>query len=160
MEDQSLVQQSPVAGGNSLLITAPHSQKPNRNSQGDLELANKSAAIVDNIGALAAAYDHPLTAEGIDAYARALMDLSPDELHHGFNRAIRELKFWPRPSELREMCTGCAAAMTDKLRIDAAWNWIHQYITMFGVPAKARWLIQGQAYNGRSPEIPVRNSKK
>ena len=82
-----------------------------------------------------------------------------EELDHGFNRALRELKFWPRPSELRELCSGRAPSMTDKLRVDKAWAWLQWYIEMFGVPALDRWLIQGRVFNGKSPDSALRGSK-
>jgi hypothetical protein len=120
--------------------------------------------MISCLAQLASAYDHSLTPEGIEVYTTALDDLSPNELQHGFRRAVRELKWWPKPSELREMCTGRKADMTDSLRVDRAWNWTHWYIDMFGVPAfghpsKDRWKIQGGDYNGRSPEVALRGAK-
>ena len=122
-------------------------------------MAAKSDVILINLGRLAAVYEHPLTLDGIDGYTGALHDLTSTELQHGFTRAIRELKWWPKPSELREMCTGRAACMTDKLRVDQAWAWLQWYIEMFGVPALDRWLIQGLVFNGESPDSAVRGSK-
>jgi hypothetical protein len=49
--------------------------------------------------------------------------------------------------------------MTDKLRVDKAWAWLQWYIEMFGVPALDRWLIQGQVFNGKSPDSALRTSK-
>ena len=116
----------------------------------------KIDAIIDNLTRLATAYNEPLTAERIEVYTMALADLMPDELSHGFNRAIRETKWWPKPSELIEFCTGRAAAMADRLVIDSAWNWTLRYIELFGVPAAKRWEIQGYIYHGQKLNSAIR----
>jgi len=53
------------------------------------------------LGSLAVAYDRTLTAEILDVYTGALIDLTPNQLSRGFRRAIRELKWWPKPAEIR-----------------------------------------------------------
>jgi hypothetical protein len=55
---------------------------------------------------LTSIYNQPLTAEQIDIYTMVLDDCSEDEINEGFNRAVRERKFWPKPSELLELSTG------------------------------------------------------
>ncbi len=117
----------------------------------------KLDVIIDNLTRLATAYNEPLTPDRIEVYTIALADLLPDELSHGFNRALRETKWWPKPSELIEFCTGRAAAMADKLTIDAAWNWTLRYIELFGVPAAKRWEIQGYIYHGLKLNSAIRN---
>ena len=89
----------------------------------------------------------------------ALADLTPDELSAGFNRAIRELKFWPRPAELRELATGRAAATADNLLTDKAWMWVHGYITMFGLPAQNRYEIQGRVRHGMNLDAALRGKQ-
>lgn len=159
MDNRNLASAASRNEENSHLITVPLSLRPSEDSQRPMERASKAGIIVENIGSLAAAYDQPLSPDGIEVYTRALIDLSAEELQHGFNRAICELKFWPRPSELRELCMGHAASMTDKLRIDAAWHWVQWFIRTFGIPAKDRWEIQGNRFNGKSPEVAVRSSR-
>jgi hypothetical protein len=120
--------------------------------------ANKKAdSIIDNLTRLATAYNEPLTPERIEVYTIALIDLSPQELNHGFNRALRETKWWPKPSELIEFCTGRASAMKDKLTIDEAWNWALRYIQMFGISGTKRWEIQGYVYHGKTLNSAIRN---
>lgn len=108
---------------------------------------SKVDTIIDNLTRLATAYNEPLTPDRIEIYTIALSNLTPAELGHGFNRALRETKWWPKPSELIEFCTGQASAMVDKLTIDEAWNWAVRYIEMFGIPGSTRWECQGHVYN-------------
>ena len=135
-EQQQQQQSRPTAqrAGKQPVDNQPPPQKPSAVSVSDSEPKSLADAIIDNLTLLAMAYNEPLTPERIEVYTLALAGLTPEQLHHGFNRAIRELKFWPRPAELLEMCTGCASAMTDKLTIDLAWNWTRNYIEAFGVP--------------------------
>jgi hypothetical protein len=127
-------------------------------NKGSLLLANFDS-MVNNLNLLAVAYNQSLSPEQYQVYWMALADLTAEQLAYGYKRAVCELKWWPKPSELREMCTGCAASMADKLRVDAAWNWTQQYIDMFGVPARNRWEIQGHAYKGDNPAAAVRGSR-
>ena len=104
--------------------------------------------ILEGLGWLAEAYAEPLTPERVKVYTMALSDLSPEELSMGFNRAIREQKFWPRPSELRELATGNAAIMVGKLAVDEAWEWVNQYLSLFGKLTQKRWELQGHIFHG------------
>ena len=61
------------------------------------------AAFAETLGYLAAMYDTPLSPVRIEGYWRALNDLTLDELRAGADRAGRELKFFPKPAELREL---------------------------------------------------------
>src|ERR1035441_9904926 len=102
---------------------------------GDLQNASqaKTFALVDGLTLLGTVFGESLTPEHYEVYASVLGNLSPDELQYGFNRALRETKWWPKPSELLEFCTGRASAMADKLTIDSTWNFVRQYIEWFGV---------------------------
>ena len=117
----------------------------------------RAEQIIDNLTLLATAYNEPLSPERIEVYTSVLFDLSSQELTHGFRRALRETKWWPKPSELLEFCTGRASDMEDKLTTDRAWNWVRQYIEWFGVQGKTRWLIQDRFFNALSIEAAVRN---
>lgn len=118
---------------------------------------SKVDTIIDNLTRLAVAYNEPLTVERIEVYTMALANLTPEELSHGFNRALRETKWWPKPSELIEFCTGRACAMTDKLIIDEAWNWTLGYIKLFKIPGTKRWELQGYVYHGEKLGAAIRN---
>jgi hypothetical protein len=118
---------------------------------------SKAEQIIDNLTLLATAYSEPLSPERIEVYTSVLFDLSPEELAHGFRRALRETKWWPKPSELLEFCTNRASAMEDKLTIDRAWNWLHQYLDWFGVSRKTRWMLQDRFFNCLTIEAAVGN---
>src|ERR1039458_9300906 len=104
--------------------------------------------ILEGLAWLAEAYSEPLTPERVKVYTMALSDLSPEELSMGFNRAIREQKFWPRPAELRELATGNAAIMVGKLAVDDAWEWVNRYLSLFGKLTQKRWELQGHIFHG------------
>lgn len=118
---------------------------------------SRAEQIIDNLTLLATAYNEPLSPERIEVYTSVLFDLSPEELAHGFRRALRETKWWPKPSELLEFCTGRASAMEDRLTIDRAWKWLHQYLDWFGVSRKTRWMLQDRFFNCGSIEVAVAN---
>ena len=157
MADQALT----VRRASSPLITSQKPTQPSGSSPLNSNLKAKSETLIENLSTLALAIGEPLSAERMVMYVRAMSDLSEQEIEYGFDRALKESRFWPRPAELREMCTGRAASMTDRLRIDSAWAWVQWYIKMFGVPAfgypaKDRWEIQGQMFNGRDPERAIK----
>lgn len=104
--------------------------------------------ILEGLCWLAEAYAEPLTPARVKVYTMALSDLSPQELSIGFNRAIREQKFWPRPAELKELATGNAAIMVGKLAVDEAWEWVNQYLSLFGKHTQKRWELQGRIFHG------------
>jgi hypothetical protein len=118
----------------------------------------KANAIVDSLTRLATAYNEPLSAERIEVYTMALTDLTGEELSHGFNRAIRETKWWPKPAELIEFCTGRTSSMRDKVTIDEAWQWAVRYIELFGMPAQTRWELQGHIFHGPTVDAAIRCS--
>jgi hypothetical protein len=157
MESKALAM-ADVHPGNNQSITE---QQQKRQSEGLLNVSaakEKTNAIIDGLTLLATAYNEPLTADRIEVYTMALLELSTEELQHGFNRALRETKWWPKPSELLEFCTGRASAMADKLTIDNAWTWVCLYLDSFGVAGSPRWQVQGRKFNGLSIEAFVRDN--
>ena len=110
--------------------------------------AARAKAIAQGLSKLSIAYNEALTADRLEVYTIALDDLSPEELSTGFNRAIREAVWWPRPAELRELATGKAAIMVGKLAVDDAWEWVNQYLNLFGSNTQKRWELQGYVFHG------------
>src|ERR1017187_10323781 len=106
---------------------------------------NKDEALVYQLNLLAEAFNEPLTANRIKVYVMALSDLSAPRLTHGLNRAVRELTFWPRPAELRELCTGIRARKSDTLRADEAWQWVTTYLDRHGLKGDKRYELQGKS---------------
>ena len=105
---------------------------------------NKDEALVHQLDLLAEAFNEPLTANRLMVYVMALSDLSAAQLNHGLNRAVRELTFWPRPAELRELCTGIRARKSDTLPADEAWKWVMTYLDRHWLDARTTWELQGQ----------------
>jgi hypothetical protein len=105
---------------------------------------NKDEALVHQLNLLAVAFNEPLTADRIKIYIMALSDLSASQLTHGLNRAVRELTFWPRPAELRELCTGVRARKSDTLRADEAWQWVMTHLDRHGVQGRTVHEFQGR----------------
>jgi hypothetical protein len=106
---------------------------------------NKDEALVYQLNLLAEAFNEPLTANRIKVYVMALSDLSAPQLNHGLNRAVRELTFWPRPAELRELCTGIRARKSDTLRADEAWQWVMTYLDRHGLKGLTAYELQGKS---------------
>jgi len=127
--------------------------------RGDLQNASqaKTFALVDGLTLLGTVFGEPLTPEHYEAYASVLGNLTP-QLQYGFSRALGETKWWPKPSELLEFCTGRASAMADKLTIDRAWNWVCLYLEFFGITGTPLWKVQGRKQNSYSIEAFVRDN--
>ena len=87
--------------------------------------------IFDQLTMLAEAFGETLTEERMEIYARALADISRDRLHASFQRALRELTFFPKVAELRNLAT---ASSDDgkKIEANAAWNFVNQYLQKWG----------------------------
>jgi hypothetical protein len=51
-------------------------------------------------------YERNLTPDTLAIYVDCLEDLTNAQVNEGLNRCLRESKFFPRPSELRQFCTG------------------------------------------------------
>lgn len=113
------------------------------------------------------AFNEPLTADRLKIYLMALSDLSASQLTQGLNRAVRELTFWPKPAELRELCTGVRARKSDTLRADEAWQRVMDYLDRHGIEGRTIDKCQGRedfvfrngcinsaysSYNRRFPE--------
>lgn len=116
--------------------------------------------IIENLTALALAIGEKLVPERQLMYVRVLSALSEQELDHGFARALKEAKFWPKPSELIEFCTGKPASMEGKMTAEAAWTWIVNYLEVFGDPTLSLVEIQGRQFNGHNPELAIKRPRQ
>jgi hypothetical protein len=61
----------------------------------------------------------------------SLSDLSDDQVRQAIGRAIRELKFFPRVAELREMA-GAGAKQTNDAEMRAAWDIVIKHVSRWG----------------------------
>jgi hypothetical protein len=89
--------------------------------------------LIEQIGILAAAFGEPVTSARLRIYAEDLVaDLSRPQLEVALKRARRELKFFPKISELRDLA---GAKTEDALHVeaDAAWQFANRYLEKYGV---------------------------
>ena len=88
--------------------------------------------ISDQLTMLAEAFGEPLTEERMEIYARALADIPRDRLNVSFQRALRELTFFPKVAELRNLATA-SSEDSKKVEANAAWNYVNEYLHKWGV---------------------------
>ncbi len=80
---------------------------------------------------LAEALGEDLTPERIEIYARGLVDIAPDRLNIAFQRALRELIFFPKLAELRNFA-GSRGDDEKKVEAEAAWTYVNNYLRKWG----------------------------
>ena len=68
----------------------------------------------------------------MDIYARSLGDLPMAKLNIAFQRALRELVFFPKIAELRNFA-GATAQDEAEVEADAAWTYVNDYLRKWGV---------------------------
>jgi len=67
----------------------------------------------------------------MDIYARSLGDLPMNRLNIAFQRALRELVFFPKVAELRNLA-GASTQDEAKVEADAAWSFVNDYLRKWG----------------------------
>jgi hypothetical protein len=98
---------------------------------------------------LAEAFAEPLTEERMEIYVRALADIAQDRLRISFQRALRELTWFPKVAELRNLA-GATPEETNKeaeqkLEADAAWAYVNDYLRKWGVDQLPLYSTGGQS---------------
>src|SRR5664280_2625643 len=88
---------------------------------------------------LGVAFSSPLNAPQLALYVEHLQDLADDTLAVAFNRAVRELKFFPKVSEIRELA---GAGNTDTLESDTAWSWICDWLKRHGSSGYTIYILE------------------
>ncbi len=83
--------------------------------------------IMEQITLLAEIFDQTLTPAKLRVYAEDLADILPERLVTAFDRARRELTFFPKIAELRDL------AGMEGHDVDSAWEWIKRYIRRYGI---------------------------
>lgn len=115
-----------------------NNSKPNesKNNSSQLEKVSskesKQAKILDGLVLLANAFAETVTEARLEAYLAALDDLTLEQFSLACNRAMRELKFFPKIAELRTLALGSA----DERKIveaEAAWRYVNEYLRKWGV---------------------------
>ena len=82
--------------------------------------------------ALAEVFREPLTPECLAMYVESLSDLSDDQIRLSIRRAARELNWFPKIAELRELA-GVTEQDARRVEADAAWTFVNEYLRKWGV---------------------------
>lgn len=99
----------------------------------------QSREFAQTLAVLASTYNEPLSEARVEAYWLALRHIALDDLRDASLRAMRTLKFFPRPSELIELAHG---VRDDD--IEAAWmEWRRQARAVggYGSPVLSKALV-------------------
>ncbi|MGB8781814.1 MAG: hypothetical protein WCD02_01775, partial [Terriglobales bacterium] len=88
--------------------------------------------IGEQLTILGEAMGETVSPERMKIYAGDLADLDRSQLEVAFTRARRELKFFPRISELRDLA-GVAAKDVRNVETEAAWKFVNDYLRKWGV---------------------------
>ena len=91
-----------------------------------------SCWIVEQLGLLAVRMGEAVTAERLALYVDDLTDLSQVQIERALWRARRELNFFPKIAELRELA-GAKAEDQAHVEAAAAWEFLNRYLQKFGV---------------------------
>jgi hypothetical protein len=78
------------------------------------------------------AFSEPVTAARLRIYAEDLAtDLSREQIAVALQRARRELRFFPKIAELRDL-SGAGAAAVSNVEAEAAWEFVQKYLRKWG----------------------------
>jgi len=108
--------------------------------------------IGEQLTILGEAMGEPMTPARLQIYAADLADLETSQLETAFGRARRELKFFPKIAELRDLA-GVAAKDTRNVEAEAAWKWANDYLRKWGVDLMP---IYSNGTRTEAPTIPPR----
>jgi hypothetical protein len=88
--------------------------------------------ISDQLTILAEAFGESLTEERLHIYAHDLADISREQLQTAFLRARRELTWFPKIAELRNLA-GVRVSEQQKTEAEAAWAYVNEFLRKWGV---------------------------
>jgi hypothetical protein len=108
--------------------------------------------LVDQVTILAEAFSEELTGAKLRLYAEDLCDLPAAQLGAAFTRARRELKFFPKIAELRELA-GASAKDRRTVEAEAAWHYANEYLRKWGVD---RMALYSGGNRIEAPALPER----
>jgi hypothetical protein len=101
---------------------------------------------------LAEAFAEPLTDERMEIYVRGLADIPQEQLRVSFQRALRQLTWFPKLAELRNFA-GAGSEAENKVEADAAWKFVNDYLQRWGVD---RLPIYSGGKQVTAPPLPPR----
>ncbi len=88
--------------------------------------------LAEQINLLAKAFAEKLTDDRASLYIAGLADIPPERLRVAFQRSFRELVYFPKIAELRNLA-GSSSADEAKIEADAAWTYVNEYLRKWGV---------------------------
>jgi len=86
--------------------------------------------VIDQLTILAEAFKEVVTAARLRIYAEDLCDIAPEQLKAAFEHARRELRFFPKIAELRELAGAGRQAQLDA-EARTAWDQLLQFTRKF-----------------------------
>jgi hypothetical protein len=108
--------------------------------------------LVDQVTILAEAFGEELTSAKLRLYVEDLYDLPGGQLGTAFTRARRELRFFPKIAELRELAT---ASVKDQRAVEAeaAWHHVNDYLRKWGTDRLPVYFGKNRI---EAPALPAR----
>jgi hypothetical protein len=125
---------------------------PESNGSSESDLGELLSWILQQLTVLAEAYGETLTVERAKIYMQVLVDIPKERLQASFERALHELKWFPKIAELRELA-GAAPDERRKVEADAAWKYVNEYLQKWGVD---RWPIYSAGRKLTAPPLEAR----
>jgi hypothetical protein len=90
---------------------------------------------IEQLGAIAASKGQAVTTERLQINALDLMDIPSQVLATVFEKARKELTYYPGVPELRELA-GARENQIRAVETDAAWLFVHEYLRKHGVDGR------------------------
>jgi hypothetical protein len=110
---------------------------------------------MEQLTVLAEAMGESLTAQRLEIYARDLADLTQEKLAGAFSRARRELRFFPKIAELRELAGNSRKELTEGGSI-AAWHEVQRFLSRWGVDRRTHSVYGPPPDLGARTEYAIR----
>jgi hypothetical protein len=110
--------------------------------------SRNTAQLAEQLVILAEAFGESLTAPRLRIYVEDLEDLAPEQLSMACVRARRELKFFPRISEIRELA-GASPESSDDAEARAAWDVLMNFVSRY---------VQSDVFGNYAPDQGCRST--
>lgn len=114
--------------------------------------------LLDQLTLLAEAYGESgekVSAQRLEIYVNALSDLSQAQLAVAFNRAVAELKFFPKVAELRDLAGASAKELRETGAL-VAWHEVLNVLSKWGVDRRCHAIYGPAPKLGSRTEFAIR----
>jgi len=106
--------------------------------------------LAEQVTVLAEIFGESMTPARLKGYVASLSDLDTPRLRDAFVRAPHELKFFPKPAELRELAGVPKPGQREQVEAEAAFNLVVFHLERNGVDAGVRSLPERVQYAVRA----------